>query len=75
MRPDMRKLVGQRVREAREAKRLTRPELASLAQTSIDTIKRVELDSNEPGANVLATIAAILDVSLESLFTETEAVA
>ena len=66
----MRKLSGQKVRDLREAKKFSRPQLAIAAQTSIDTIKRVEFDQHAPNPNVLAAIADALDVSVDSLFME-----
>lgn len=69
------KLSGNRVRAARDAKGMSRSEVARLAHTSIDTIKRAEAGTNDPAASTLARIAQALDVPVGDLFVEDEVVA
>lgn len=69
------KLSGNRVRAARDAKGMSRSEVARLANTSIDTIKRAEAGTNDPAASTLARIAQALDVPVGDLFVEDEVVA
>ena len=69
------RLNGGAIREARRAQGLSQQRLANDAQTSIRTIVRIELEGADPGANIVARIAKVLGVSMDSIFTEEEAVA
>ena len=69
------RLNGGAIREARRAQGLSQQKLANDAQTSIRTIVRIELEGADPGANIVARIAKVLGVSMDSIFTEEEAVA
>lgn len=59
---------GQIIREARSAADLTREHLASRAEVSVSTIVRLENADQLPNAESLARIAAVVGVSLDSLF-------
>lgn len=76
------KISGDRVRAARKADRnredgrvLSREKLAARVGVSAATIERVERDVGDVAAGTAFLIATELGVSLESLFTEGEAVA
>lgn len=60
-------LNGTRLREARKAKGLSRPQVFLLTGASVDTIKRAE-QGRPPSAVTLAKIADALGVDMESLF-------
>jgi transcriptional regulator with XRE-family HTH domain len=61
---------GQRIRSAREALDLTRPELATAARVSVSTIARLELNDRLPSALATARIARAVEVPLEQLLDE-----
>jgi transcriptional regulator with XRE-family HTH domain len=61
-------LNGDRLREAREAAGFSRPQLYRATGVSIDTISRAEAGQNIPLATHLATLAAALGISMDSLF-------
>lgn len=56
------------MKEARELAELSQREVAERAGVSIDTVRRAENGSHEPGANALGAIAAALGVSVGSLY-------
>lgn len=56
------------VRAARESAALSQREVAERAGVSIDTVRRAETGTHEPGANALGGIAAALGVSIASLY-------
>ena len=64
------RLNGGAIREARRAQGLSQQKLANDAQTSIRTIVRIELEGADPGANIVARIAQVLGVSMDSIFTD-----
>ena len=57
-----------RVRAARIAAGMTQRQVAEAADVSIDTVRRSEIGTHEPGANALGRIAAALGVEIGSLF-------
>ena len=66
------RLNGGAIREARRAQGLSQQKLANDADTSIRTIVRIELEGADPGANIVARIAKVLGVSMDSIFTQDE---
>ena len=69
------RLDGQLVRKLREGRGLSQQELGILSKTSTRTVVRIELEGGDPKASAAARIAKALGVSIDSLFTEKEAVA
>jgi len=61
------------LREAREAKGLTRERLAWEAKTSTSTVARMELRGHLPSAMTVARIARVLDVPMEQILGEVAA--
>lgn len=62
------KLNGQRLRDARKAAGLSRPELYLASGVSAETIKRAEENANSTSAENIAALAVALGVSMDSLF-------
>lgn len=60
-------LNGQKLRAAREAHHLSRPQLAERVGVDPATIKRIENGTMQPIVGKAARIAEALDVPLESL--------
>ena len=61
------KTLGQRLRLARQAAKLTQAELAKKAKTSQDYVSDLERDKSSPGVGVLARLAAACRVSVADL--------
>ncbi len=64
---------GQRLTEAREAKKLTKNDLGKLINVHYSQIGRYERDEASPSADVLKKIANALDVSTDYLMNGTTA--
>ena len=64
---------GQRLREAREAKDLTKDKLGKLVKVHYSQIGRYERNEASPSADVLKKIANALDVSTDYLMNGTTA--
>jgi transcriptional regulator with XRE-family HTH domain len=62
-------MLGRRLRELREAARLTQAELASLSLKSVETISNFERGKTVPSVITLASLARHLDCSMADLFT------
>lgn len=62
--------LGERIRQARKALRLTQEGLAARVDMATDTIARYERGEREPEASDLVRIAAALDVSAGHLLGE-----
>lgn len=65
--PDLRVLVGRRVRQARNEAELTQAKLAEYAELSSETISRLERGFYSASVATLLAIADALDVTLDSL--------
>ena len=63
---------GVRLREARERKRLTQEQLAEAAGIHAVTVSKYERDAQDPNTAILASVAKILDVSVDWILTEHE---
>ena len=61
---------GVRLREARERKRLTQEQLAEAAGIHVVTVSKYERDFQDPNTAILASVAKILDVSVDWILTE-----
>lgn len=61
---------GEKLKNAREAKRLSQEELAEKMDVSRQTISSWELDQKMPTSDRLAAISKELEVSLDSLFAD-----
>ncbi len=59
--------VANGVKRAREARHFTQASLAEAADTSPETISRVERGMLEPSASLLARLALALDTTMDSL--------
>lgn len=68
-------LNGEKLRAARDAKKISRAQLSRTIGVTIETIERAEKNKNVPNANTIAAIAAALDVPMESLFDTAETAA
>ena len=62
------KLIGKKVKEARDRAKLTQTELADLAKTSLTTINRLENGKQFPHSDTLRDIANVLGISYSELF-------
>ena len=66
------RLLGRRVRERREALRLTQPELADLLKTDVKQILRWEKEQTDPGSSIVAALVVALRTSADYLFGYTD---
>src|SRR5260370_32886144 len=68
--------IANGVKRAREARQLTQAALAEAADTTPETISRVERGMLEPSASLLARLAVAVDTSMDSpaALTPTQAV-
>jgi transcriptional regulator with XRE-family HTH domain len=68
---DWRQVVGHRIRELRQQKRLSQERLALDSEIDLTYLGGIERGRRNPTLLVMARIAQALDVPLASLFTET----
>lgn len=61
-------MIGKRLKEVRKIKGLTQTELAERVGVSLSTVKKWELDLNEPNSDKLIALALTLNVSTDYLF-------
>lgn len=66
---ELKKLVGKRIKELREAKNLTQELLAEKVNVKPSAISNLERGKNFPAPENLTKIAAALDIKLGDLFT------
>ena len=60
--------VGQRVKRARESRRLTQLELATLAELGIDSLRAIEQGRTpNPGIRSIVAIARALEMTIDGL--------
>ncbi len=59
---------GAKIKAARQAARLTRREVAEVLGVSVAAVERWELRSGQPRAGNLSRLAAVLGVTVDSLF-------
>ena len=59
--------LGSKIRAERERRDLTLTELARLAHTSRDTVRRAERGENTPAFTAVARIARALEIPLDDL--------
>jgi len=59
---------GERLRTLRAAKNLSQHELATLAETVISQIARIERGESNPTLNTMSILATALDVPIEAFF-------
>lgn len=62
------KMVGQRIREFREAQQMSQEQLANRAGLATATIGKIERGLNDPKINTIFRIAEELDVPCQLLF-------
>jgi transcriptional regulator with XRE-family HTH domain len=67
MKNDLKKLIGNRVREARKNKGLTQEDLAALIDKTVETISNIERGVKLPGLATLEDIRKALGVKLSDL--------
>lgn len=60
-------IVGERIRERRNAQKLSQEKLADLIQTSQKQVSRYESGLNEPTANVIVALIQALNTSADYL--------
>lgn len=60
-------LIGNRIREAREIKRLTQEKLAELVDLSQNAISNIESGRACPSLKTIVAIASELDISIDNL--------
>lgn len=65
-------VIGRRLREAREAKGLSAPQLAAASGVSACTVYGVELGRNLPGLHTTVALCEILGITLDDLVREGE---
>lgn len=65
-------VIGRRLREAREAKGLSAPQLAAASGVSACTVYGVELGRNLPGLHTTVALCEILGITLDDLVREAE---
>lgn len=58
--------IGMRLKELREAKGLTQKQLADAANISQRTVSHIEQGRNEPTLSTAASLARVLDVTVNS---------
>ena len=63
-------LLGSKIRAAREQRGLNLTDLAKLAHTSRDTVRRAERGDNTPAFTAVARIARALEIPLDELHHE-----
>lgn len=63
-------IVGMRLREAREAKGLSAPQLAAISGVSAYTIYGLELGRNLPGLHTVVALCEVLGGTLDDLVKE-----
>lgn len=61
--------LGRRIRELREAARLTQADLAKIARKSVETISNFERGKTIPSVRTLAALAPHLDCDMADFFT------
>lgn len=61
-------MIGKQLKEVRKARGLTQAELAERVGVSLSTVKKWELDMNEPNSDKLIALALTLNVSTDYLF-------
>lgn len=82
--PDLKRIIGGRVRRARQAresssragrraKKMTIGDLAEAAGLSVDYVNKLELGQHMPTADTLVRIAAALDIGVDQLLPESPA--
>jgi len=69
------KFSGQRLLRAREDADLTQEQLAARAGTTASTISRLEGDKRPPTLDTIARLADALEIPIEQLLCDPEAVA
>ncbi len=67
MKNNLKKLIGNRVREARKNKGLTQEELAALIDKTVETVSNIERGVKLPGLATLEDIRKVLGVKLSDL--------
>ena len=67
MKNNLKKLIGNRVREARKNKGLTQEDLAALIDKTVETVSNIERGVKLPGLATLEDIRKALDVKLSDL--------
>ena len=72
--PVLRQVVGETLRGLRMRQRRTLREVSASARVSLGYLSEVERGQKEPSSELLAAIAAALDVELSELFREVAAV-
>ena len=60
--------LGRRIKELREAARLTQSELASLSLKSVETISNFERGKTMPSIHTLASLSEHLNCSMDDFF-------
>lgn len=61
-------MIGKRLKEARKARKMTQQDVADRVGVSVSTVKKWELDLNEPNSDKLIALALGLGVSVDYLF-------
>lgn len=61
-------MIGKRLKEVRKIKGLTQADIAARVGVSLSTVKKWELDLNEPNSDKLIALALTLNVSTDYLF-------
>jgi len=61
------KMIGQRLKELREEKKLTKRDMAKLLNIHETSYGKYELDSREPSLDMLKKIASYFNVSIDYL--------
>ncbi|MFT6106057.1 MAG: transcriptional regulator with XRE-family HTH domain [Rickettsiales bacterium] len=67
MKDNLKKLIGNRVREARKNKGLTQEDLAALIDKTVETVSNIERGIKLPGLATLEDIRKALGVKLSYL--------
>ena len=68
--PVLREVVGDTLRATRMRQRRTLREVSATARVSLGYLSEVERGQKEPSSELLAAIAAALDIELSALFAE-----
>lgn len=71
---ELKKVIGQKIRELRKARGLTQAELAAFPELGISqaSLAAYEIGAREPSMETIAAIAHFFHVTIDSLFDETE---
>jgi len=71
---ELKKIIGQRIRELRKSRGLTQAELAAFSDLGISqaSLAAYETGAREPSMETIAAIAHFFHVTIDSLFGETE---